>query len=1123
MATIDELRARAELIAEEQQIGGNTAERVGDAFDMVADIIEAVAPGDQQAVLYNPQSPNEAQKAQARENIGAQEVIPDIADFVKVSAQTFTAAQKQQARENIGAEQAGDAVKNLAGSASDTETRIKAANNPNLQANVHLSGNNIYVNGIAGGIDLDNNGVNIKAGNSGYPNANVKVNGEEVATKLYVDGKVDDRATSIEGALALIEEVIPSQASSQNQLADKNFVNSSISSSTANFVGTFNSLAELQAVQNPTNNDYGFVIETDAVGNEYYDRYKYNGTAWLFEYKVESTPFTSAQWAAIQSGITSALVGKLSALPTNAELTTSLNAKADKSDTYTKAQVDSALGGKQNVISDLDTIRSGATAGATAVQPAAMNTALAGKQDTLTFDSTPTASSTNPVTSGGVKSALDAKADKSDTYTKVEIGNLITPIDSEVIVGALPASGMANKVYRVPGTNSYTDYGWDGTQFVPLATYANGIADTIAIGATNLVKSGGIASAMVKMMEDSYGKALLPKPSNANADQVSPVGGSVVDVRGKNFLYVKSWVPYGINAPLALWDESHSLIVTYKRTSFILDNGYYVGLFDVSDAAYATFGWTESGNAPGTYNDYYFVAASLSLSEIRLAMEEYLGYSKTFVQTASRLEMRGILLKKGMTITITREDQGTGSEDIMLYATESSYSSIGSLAAGESITHILEDDKLYLAVYNTSIRGTFKVSASNRIEDLESSEAEFEEFKEEYLGYSKTFVQTANRLEMRGLLLKKGMTITIKCDSLTADPIDLYMYSDESTYIFLAALSAGESKTITLDSDQLYIAAYSTTSRGTYTVSGHNRIEALEESMASIPAYMKDMESRVLIIGDSYSAQGRWVNSMRGWLNVVSLVNLAVSSAKVKDGSNDRTTYPYSSRPISSDNSTNKNTFMCQVEKLKRLMAGVDLDAGESQIYTDASEYPNVIIIEGGQNDAADSTEKEATYYSQFRKIVNAYRKRGESGAVEMGDVALKTPLSEVDRTCFAGAYRCIIDELHTIFPNAQFFITSHSQLSYMISDSDEFTKIVEQQRKSAAYCGAVLIDWFAESGVSYITDYISGGTGTESDPYVWSAPTLNTTDGLHPNDRGGEALGHLAAIAIRGRFLNIG
>lgn len=36
-----------------------------------------------------------------------------------------------------------------------------------------------------------------------------------------------------------------------------------------------------------------------------------------------------------------------------------------------------------------------------------VNDALAGKQNVLTFDSTPTADSTNPVTSGGVKAAID--------------------------------------------------------------------------------------------------------------------------------------------------------------------------------------------------------------------------------------------------------------------------------------------------------------------------------------------------------------------------------------------------------------------------------------------------------------------------------------------------------------------------------------------------------------------------------------------------------------------------------------------------------------------------------------------------------------------------------------------
>ena len=52
-------------------------------------------------------------------------------------------------------------------------------------------------------------------------------------------------------------------------------------------------------------------------------------------------------------------------------------------------------------------------------------TALANKQDTLTFDSTPTASSTNPVTSGGVKTAIDAvKVTNPMTYTAY--GNINT-------------------------------------------------------------------------------------------------------------------------------------------------------------------------------------------------------------------------------------------------------------------------------------------------------------------------------------------------------------------------------------------------------------------------------------------------------------------------------------------------------------------------------------------------------------------------------------------------------------------------------------------------------------------------------------------------------------------------
>ena len=213
---------------------------------------------------------------------------------------------------------------------------------------------------------------------------------------------VDEKAAVLQNAIDLIEAVIPSAASSSNQLADKNFVNSSISTNTATFVGTYNSLAELQEVTGATNNDYGFVIEQDAVGNEYYDRYKYNGSQWLFEYKVESTPFTAAQWAAIQSGITSNLVTKLTELPTAQDLTTALNGKANTSDLENKedkADIVSASGstltaevGKYYTLSNVGTLAitlPTIAAGTTKIQTVTFYIS-AGSSPAVTFTSTHT-------------------------------------------------------------------------------------------------------------------------------------------------------------------------------------------------------------------------------------------------------------------------------------------------------------------------------------------------------------------------------------------------------------------------------------------------------------------------------------------------------------------------------------------------------------------------------------------------------------------------------------------------------------------------------------------------------------------------------------------------------------
>lgn len=181
-------------------------------------------------------------------------------------------------------------------------------------------------------------------------------------------GYLDGVTSNVQDQFGNITELIPAQATTNNQLADKDFVNSSISSNTANFVGTFNSVSALEAYSGTvTNNDYAFVtngVITDN-GNDWatfnaldaydktlltnvdyawvingsnfdlyrfdilnqlwelrvqntqksavtlnsaYNRYKatVSGSTvnWGWEYTLNNSSFTAAQWAAINSLIT---------------------------------------------------------------------------------------------------------------------------------------------------------------------------------------------------------------------------------------------------------------------------------------------------------------------------------------------------------------------------------------------------------------------------------------------------------------------------------------------------------------------------------------------------------------------------------------------------------------------------------------------------------------------------------------------------------------------------------------------------------------------------------------------------------------------------------------------------
>ena len=167
-----------------------------------------------------------------------------------------------------------------------------------------------------------------------------------------------------------------------------------------------------------------------------------------------------------QENFTSTEKIKLGALPTRQELTAEEALKADKSDTYTKAQVDSALGGKQDTINDLATIRSGAAAGATAYQKPGsgipqsdMNADVQAKLNAAGSSAADIAAEREAreaadqylqtqvnakAASADVTAGLALKADKDTTYTKQQVDNLLTPKQTAEQVSAAISAALAS-------------------------------------------------------------------------------------------------------------------------------------------------------------------------------------------------------------------------------------------------------------------------------------------------------------------------------------------------------------------------------------------------------------------------------------------------------------------------------------------------------------------------------------------------------------------------------------------------------------------------------------------------------------------------------------------------------
>lgn len=123
-------------------------------------------------------------------------------------------------------------------------------------------------------------------------------------SSIQIDSQIDENSEN-----AVMNKAIPP------------YVNSSIATNTANFIGTFESYDYLTRYDGPvTNNDYAFVIDSDRYGNTVFRRYKWseNEREWLFEYDLNNSSFTAQQWETINSLITEADKNKIDGIETGA-------------------------------------------------------------------------------------------------------------------------------------------------------------------------------------------------------------------------------------------------------------------------------------------------------------------------------------------------------------------------------------------------------------------------------------------------------------------------------------------------------------------------------------------------------------------------------------------------------------------------------------------------------------------------------------------------------------------------------------------------------------------------------------------------------------------------------------
>lgn len=202
----------------------------------------------------------------------------------------------------------------------------------------------------------------VTASDSGAGNlvTGVSASGHALTVTKGIKYSTDTAGTDTSGTYIVQRQsngqiTVPATPAADTDAASKKFVNSSIATNTATFRGTYNAVTDLGNTQSavddwtdppssgvqttvtgqiaaqmtaqsitPENNDYVFIgVDQTPVGDageDWFWRFKYNGSAWEYEYTLNNSSYTQAQWDAINSGIDASDVTKLDGIEAGAQV-----------------------------------------------------------------------------------------------------------------------------------------------------------------------------------------------------------------------------------------------------------------------------------------------------------------------------------------------------------------------------------------------------------------------------------------------------------------------------------------------------------------------------------------------------------------------------------------------------------------------------------------------------------------------------------------------------------------------------------------------------------------------------------------------------------------------------------